>query len=141
MNPKKPRQPCPICTKPVENLRSRFCSNQCQMDAQYRDYIQKWKAGTVTGNRCAEGIQLSGHIRRYLVEKRGERCQTCGWGKRNESSGRVPLTVSHIDGDWRRTTEDNLELLCPNCHSLTPTYGSLNTGRGRPHRPRWPTGQ
>jgi 5-methylcytosine-specific restriction endonuclease McrA len=27
--------------------------------------------------------------------------------------------------------EKNLNLLCPNCHSLTPTYGSLNKGNGR----------
>jgi hypothetical protein len=24
-----------------------------------------------------------------------------------------------------------LEILCPNCHSLTPTYGGLNRGKGR----------
>jgi Zn finger protein HypA/HybF involved in hydrogenase expression len=27
--------------------------------------------------------------------------------------------------------EENLILLCPNCHSLTATYGALNKGRGR----------
>ena len=26
---------------------------------------------------------------------------------------------------------DNLELLCPNCHSLTKTYKALNLGNGR----------
>jgi hypothetical protein len=25
-------------------------------------------------------------------------------------------------------------LLCPNCHSLTNTFGSLNNGNGRPNR-------
>ena len=29
--------------------------------------------------------------------------------------------------------EDNLEVLCPNCHSLTETYGSLNKN-GRKER-------
>jgi hypothetical protein len=82
-------------------------------------------------------VAISGHVRRYLLEKIGEHCEMpdCGWDKRNPVTGKVPLTVSHKDGDWRRSTEDNLELICPNCHSLTPTYGNLNKGRGRPRRP------
>ena len=53
---------------------------------------------------------------------------------KNVSPGRpqVPLTINHKDGDWRNSVEDNLEVLCPNCHSLTPTYGALNMGNGRP---------
>jgi hypothetical protein len=30
--------------------------------------------------------------------------------------------------------EENLILLCPNCHSLTSTFGSLNIGNGRKYR-------
>ena len=26
---------------------------------------------------------------------------------------------------------ENLKILCPNCHSLTPTFGALNKGNGR----------
>lgn len=50
-------------------------------------------------------------------------------GKRPVTKGRVSVFLE--DGDPFNTIEHNLTLLCPNCHSLTPTYGSLNTGRGR----------
>ena len=29
---------------------------------------------------------------------------------------------------------ENLAVLCPNCHSITPTYKALNMGHGRKHR-------
>ena len=34
--------------------------------------------------------------------------------------------LPHIDGN---NEESNLQLLCPNCHSLTPTFGALNKKR------------
>ena len=33
--------------------------------------------------------------------------------------------------------EDNFEVLCPNCHSLTSTYKSLNKGKGRKDRKKY----
>lgn len=77
---------------------------------------------------------LSSHIRRYLFEKYNSKCQKCGWGETNPFTKRIPLTVSHIDGNYRNNQESNLELICPNCHSLTDSYGSRNRGRGREDR-------
>ena len=34
--------------------------------------------------------------------------------------------IDHIDGNALNNSEENLRLLCPNCHSLTSTY--RNTG-------------
>ena len=135
MRPRKPRQPCAACGKPVQNLRSKYCSNTCQADLAYQNYIRRWKAGDVHGNRGITAI--SAHVRRYLFERSGGKCERgdCGWARVNPVTGLIPLTVNHKDGDWKRTTEDNVELICPNCHSLTPNYGYLNKGRGRPGRP------
>lgn len=74
---------------------------------------------------------LSRHIRRYIFEKYGACCCKCGWAKKNPVTNLVPLEVNHIDGNHRNNREGNLELLCPNCHSLTPTYKVLNKGFGR----------
>lgn len=83
-----------------------------------------------------EYITLSGSrfVKRFLIQERGERCERCGWAARHTVTGKVPIEVEHIDGDWQNNRPENLQLLCPNCHSLTPTYRALNRGRGRPFR-------
>jgi predicted restriction endonuclease len=76
-------------------------------------------------------LQLSKYIKRYLVEKYGEKCCQCGWNKRHSVTGRVPLEANHINGNAEDNRESNLELLCPNCHSLTANFRFLNKGMGR----------
>jgi 5-methylcytosine-specific restriction endonuclease McrA len=76
----------------------------------------------------------SSFIRRYLIQKFGERCSRCGWAERHPITGNIPVELEHIDGDWQNNQADNLTLLCPNCHSLTATYRALNRGKGRAHR-------
>lgn len=134
----EPRK-CPTCGNSVPKENRRFCSNSCvtlpgaeHRNLRYEDYIAQWKRGKVSGLRG--GTSLSMHIRRYLFEQRGPQCWVCNWSQVNPVTGRVPLHVDHIDGCWGHNHESNLRLLCPNCHSLTPTYGVLNKGRGRPDR-------
>lgn len=101
-------------------------------ETKYLNYINRWKCGEESGMRGRTGI--SRHIRRYLFDRFDNKCCKCGWGKTNPTTNSVPLEVDHIDGDHTNNNESNLELLCPNCHSLTPTYKSLNKGKGRPGR-------
>jgi hypothetical protein len=77
------------------------------------------------------GTLTSRHIKRYLREKHHDRCSRCGWSEVSQYTGLVPLEVEHKDGDWTNNREENLDLLCPNCHALTPTYRALNRGKGR----------
>ena len=61
-----------------------------------------------------------------IIEKYGSKCCQCGWNTPHPKTGKPPLDVNHIDGDASNTYEDNLNLLCPNCHSLTLNYKNFN---------------
>jgi predicted HNH restriction endonuclease len=77
---------------------------------------------------------ISKHLKRYLIEHYGEACSQCGWHLKHPVSDRVPLEIDHIDGDAENNQENNLRLICPNCHSLTPNFRNLNKGKGRTWR-------
>ena len=94
------------------------------MESQYKEWIERWKNGEEDG--LSGGYSVSKRIRRYFFEKYGCKCQKCGWGEKNEYTGVVPLQIHHIDGDCKNNKEENLQLLCPNCHSLTENFGSRN---------------
>ncbi len=107
----------------------KYCSIVCQQAKQHKDYITRWKEGLENGRKGL--VQTSGHIRKYLFEKYNSQCARCGWGAVNPVTGKTPLEINHINGDWKDNTETNLELICPNCHSLEPTFRALNKGKGR----------
>jgi len=132
--PRKPRVICLCgCGRQVTRPTYKFFSNKCQQDYEYQKYINRWQAGLESGSSGIIG-GVSNHIKRYLREKYGEKCPECGWSKRHPLTRTVPLEVDHINGDASDNSEENLRLLCPNCHSLTPNYCALNRGSGRPNR-------
>jgi hypothetical protein len=38
----------------------------------------------------------------------------------------IPLELDHINGDNKDNSLENLRILCPNCHSMTPTHAGKN---------------
>lgn len=84
-------------------------------------------------NKCIIcGKETKNHI--YCSNKCHNEDYYCGWGEKNEYTGKIPLEVEHIDGNSENNKEENLTLLCPNCHSLTKTYKGANKGNGRFNR-------
>ena len=112
----------------------KYCSVKCFNEHKHKLYIEAWRNGEKDGMSGKYGI--SGAIRKYLFEKYEGKCQICGWGEINPVTGVSPLQIHHIDGDYTNNKEDNLQLLCPNCHSLTETYMSLNK-KGRKDREKY----
>lgn len=130
--PKMNREKCLKCFKETPRAGYKYCSNICQQKYQRDLYIKKWKEGKVSGLQKLGIVSTS--VKIYLREKYGNKCCVCGWSEVNKKTGLVPLVADHIDGNWRNNIESNLRLICPNCDSLTATYGGSNRGKGRQNR-------
>jgi 5-methylcytosine-specific restriction endonuclease McrA len=59
--------------------------------------------------------------RLVLFEEANYACVECGFNKRRPD-GHTVLEVHHIDGNHFNNEHNNLRVLCPNCHSMTPFY-------------------
>lgn len=114
---------CLNCGKEITRG-NKYCNHVCQNEYYHKLYINRWMSGEESGIISKDDI--SDHIRRYLFNEYNCSCQLCGWNKVNQFTGRVPLQVHHIDGDCLNNRPENLQLLCPNCHSLTENFGSRN---------------
>ena len=125
---------CLFCGKELVNRQTKYCSQKCQIDYQQQQYIDDWKTGKENGLKGE--YQLSNHIKKYMLEKVQHKCEKCGWGMVNPFTNKVPLEIHHKDGDYTHNTEDNLEVLCPNCHSLTENYKNANKN-GRQGRDKY----
>jgi 5-methylcytosine-specific restriction endonuclease McrA len=93
------------------------------------------RRGTRTRAEPLDDVLVAGRLRsspwlrqRLIDEGRREprcaRCRGTTW-----QGTAIPLELDHIDGDRRNNRDENLRLLCPNCHALTPTYRGRDIGR------------
>lgn len=115
----------------IEITRGKYCSQKCQHEFTNKAKLHKWLSGE--NFSCVNG-RVPSFIKRYLMEKFNNKCQLCGWGIENPKTDTIPLEIHHIDGDCTNNHLDNLQLLCPNCHSLTENFGALNKNSKRFHR-------
>lgn len=135
---RNPNTVCARCNAPIHRshrAKVALCS-ACQpkrAEMNHASYIFRWKAGNEHGVRGISG-NISHQIRKYLLDKFESKCSRCGWAEVNPYSKTSPLQVEHLDGNHTNNSEDNLTILCPNCHSLTATYMGLNRGNGRRSR-------
>lgn len=124
---------CRECRSPLGLNARLYCSKKCEGEYRRKKTIQDWLDGKVFYT-SEYGVPQT--IRRYLLELAGNKCSALdccvpgGWSGVNPKSGKSALTIDHIDGDATNNTPTNLRVLCPNCHSLTPTFGALNIGVG-----------
>lgn len=105
-----------------------YCSIKCAAEHKRQKYIEEWKLGNINGTT---NYTCSSFIRNYLLQKHNYKCEKCGWGEVNLFTGKIPLQIHHIDGNSENNKENNLQVLCPNCHSLTNNFGSRNNNAPR----------
>lgn len=118
-------QICNVCDSEYKSRHSssKYCSNVCASKARSQVVIDEWKRNPDSAT-VEQGLSTA--IRRYLIREANYQCSQCQWGEINPTTGKAPLEVDHIDGDCYNNRAENLRVLCPNCHSLTPTYKALN---------------
>lgn len=119
----KPLSQCLWCQSPVVN---RFCNPTCFANHAWNSRRQQIEKD--------EMVTFSDAVmKRFLLERDGHVCSGCGL---SEWLG-LPITIQldHIDGQAETNQRiSNCRLLCPNCHSQTPTFGNKNYGNGRSKR-------
>ena len=121
---------CIICDN-IITKNSKFCSNTCYAENNKRLIFKEIENNSfLLNNKTTE----SSWVKLYLINKYDEKCMKCGWNEKNILTKKIPIQMNHIDGNSDNNRLDNVELLCPNCHSLTPNFGSLNKGGGRLER-------
>ena len=68
-------------------------------------------------------------LKKRVSLEQNDKCNRCGI---SEWLGeKITLELEHKDGNHFNNERDNLECLCPNCHSLTPTWRGRNKGDKR----------
>lgn len=121
---------CGISFKPKYGSKGLFCSAKCSADNRYTEYINRWLDGKEAG--CGgKTLDLSHYIIRFLRTTRGSACEECGWDKLHPVDNRPLTEIDHTDGDASNCRPENLKILCPNCHAMTPTFRARNKNSAR----------
>lgn len=111
---------CLFCNKnfnPHRKNVGKFCTRKCSYDYRKKQSIDLINSGKYKSTQCHT-------LKKYLIEIRGYKCESCGLSE--WLNQKIVLTLDHKDGDATNNVLNNLQLLCWNCHSLTPTFGSKN---------------
>ena len=129
---------CEHCETEFEVRRStaKFCSRLCKdrhgRGPNYKgkrlsrsEWLIKCKEDSINFLMNTPFDELSWYIKRKrVIAEQDGKCNNCGiheW-----LTQPITLEVDHIDGNHTNNERVNLEGLCPNCHSLTPTWKGKN---------------
>ena len=96
------------------SYRNLYCNLDCHNAHKTQKKITEWKETGKFSKRP---------VKQYLATLRAG-CWECGISSWNDKE--LVLELDHINGVNTNHREENLRLLCPNCHSQTPTFKGRN---------------
>lgn len=135
-----PPRICEFCKTPLPESAyrgARFCDRSCANRARNKgktpprsgmsraEYLVARRAESLSRllNTDFNVLGKDNRRRRVILEQKGA-CARCGISKWQGEP--LTLELDHIDGNNANDARSNLECLCPNCHSLTPTWRGRN---------------
>ena len=108
----------------------KYCNNTCQQEYQTSQKKKDFLEGKYVGQLLQ--FRSGDWTRRLMKESLGYHCAVCGINEWQNKS--LTLEVNHKDGNAENNVLDNLEFLCPNCHSQTDTFRAKNKNSARSYR-------
>jgi len=135
-----------FCSKKCANSRTfseESCKKKSEANKRFLDKNGKW-GGQLDNNCDPEKLRETwrkkhasmswdelGKItkRKTVILDQDGCCQKCGlctW-----QGEQLKLEIEHINGDHQDNSRENLIALCPNCHSLTPTWRGRNKSKNK----------
>ena len=109
---------CLYCNKENEwkghSYANKYCDLDCHNAHKTQKKILEWKE---------TGKLIKRPVKEYLATLHTG-CWECGISSWNDKE--LVLELDHINGVNTDHREENLRLLCPNCHSQTPTFKGRN---------------
>ena len=113
---------CQSIFNPSRNSSGDYCCFECSAAHKVKIRLDEWLSGGQVASKAS--------IKKYLLEAQDNKCASCGieniWNNKP-----IIFDLEHKDGNSDNNVRENLELICPNCHSQTDTYKGKNKGNGR----------
>ena len=120
----------------VERLKEENTGNRCYRHLTDEEYGRLRENRQIERNKKLLNADYStlkfDSIRKRIKLEQNEACNKCGIDK--WLGQKLTLELEHIDGNNKNNARENLEALCPNCHSLTETWRGRNNGKKKQDR-------
>lgn len=99
---------------------SHFTGSAWNQGEQFKKFGKKYKLKDVLIDKSP--YKSSYHLKERLYKEnlKSKQCEECGLTEWNGKE--IKFELDHINGDNTDNRIENLKILCPNCHSQTPTF-------------------
>lgn len=118
----------------IKRLIDYFQINISHFDSNYwkTDLILRKRRKYQTEDLLKNNVNYPSNDLKKRLFKEGykeQKCEICSNEFWNNSP--IPLELHHKDGNHLNNELNNLQILCPNCHALTPSHKKIKNTNGR----------